>query len=120
MFCDNIWFATGGGASKLLASSVDIKPDNNSIAPKHLYSKKFPNPFKKTTTISFHIPLRQKVSVSIYSINGKPVKKLIDKYLAGDNHSVVFNGNEVSAGSYICGIKTEKSGVVYKKLFLVK
>ena len=54
----------------------------------------FPNPFRKTTVIRFELPWESKVSLNIYNIQGRLVRRLItpDKLLTAASHEAVWDG----------------------------
>ncbi|MBN1465905.1 lamin tail domain-containing protein, partial [candidate division KSB1 bacterium] len=62
----------------------------------------FPNPFNPMTTISFSLPARQKVMLSIYNTLGQKVVTLVDDVLAAGSHSFVWKANDVPSGLYFC------------------
>lgn len=48
----------------------------------------FPNPFKSRATIEYSLPTLTHVELSIYDINGKEIKELINKRQNQGNHSI--------------------------------
>ena len=44
-------------------------------------SQNYPNPFNPTTTISFSVPDRRKVSLEVYDLRGRRVRGLVDRNL---------------------------------------
>jgi hypothetical protein len=66
----------------------------------------YPNPFNPSTTISFYLPVKNKISLRVYDILGREVKTLInnEQYPAGTGR-VAWNGTdnrgrEVVSGTY--------------------
>lgn len=85
----------------------------------------YPNPFNPTTTIAFSLPKNEKVTISIYDLNGHHVKTLVDNelYSAG-KHAVQWNrlnafGEKVSSGMYYYRIKAGNF-VRAKNMLMVK
>ena len=84
----------------------------------------YPNPFNNSTTIKYYLPKYSKVSLFIYDINGKEVKRLInDENIASGRRSVTWRGKnnygkEVSSGLYFYQLKTDKFILTKKLLFL--
>ena len=71
----------------------------------------YPNPFNPSTTIKYDLPIRSHVTVFIYDILGKEVKRLVNIAQEPGNKSVSWNGtdsfgNPVSAGVYLCQIRS--------------
>ena len=87
--------------------------------------KNYPNPFNLETSILFYLPEAAYVSVLVYDINGRLVKRLIQgEVLLQGNHKIFWNGrnryNEnVSSGVYLCCLKYENHFQV-KKLIALK
>jgi hypothetical protein len=68
-----------------------------------------PNPFNPSTTISFTLPAREQVTVSIYDANGRLVRTLLNESRDFGTHSVTWDGRS-DAGS------TVGSGVYFYRL----
>jgi len=65
----------------------------------------YPNPFNPTTSITFDLPVASEVTFDVFDINGRSVGPQSSKlYLAGQ-HSIVFDGSELSSGIYIYRLK---------------
>jgi len=79
----------------------------------------FPNPFTMETTISFQIPKKQKVELSIYNIKGQLVTKLVDEKLETGNHKIVWKAGNIASGVYLYRLKT-KEKVKIRKFLLLK
>jgi FlgD Ig-like domain len=68
-----------------------------------------PNPFNPSTTISFTLPSREQVTVSVYDANGRLVRTLLNESRDFGTHSVTWDGRD-DAGS------TVGSGVYFYRL----
>jgi hypothetical protein len=85
----------------------------------------FPNPFVRTTTIRFDVPVATKLELNIYNLQGRLVRRLIRpvKFQPGF-HRVIWNGKDefdhaIAVGPYIYQLKAqgfEKS----KMMFMVR
>ncbi len=78
----------------------------------------FPNPAKEIASISFNLNKRSDVVISIYDLTGNVVKTMPYKNQDAGNHSISFNINGLSAGTYIAametnGVKSTAKFVVY-------
>ncbi|MFA5031667.1 MAG: T9SS type A sorting domain-containing protein [bacterium] len=58
------------------------------------------NPFIRTTTISYQIPVKTKVLLKIYDITGRPVKTLVNSEKEAGSYDVSFNAMGLSSGIY--------------------
>ena len=78
-----------------------ITPDDYKLA------QNFPNPFNPSTRIEYFLPVNNTVSVTIYSMLGKEIARLVNnKYTMAGSHYVVWdgtdmNGVKVGSGTYI-------------------
>jgi photosystem II stability/assembly factor-like uncharacterized protein len=60
----------------------------------------YPNPFNPSTVISFEVPVRSHVKLSLYDVLGREVKVLVDEYKESGNHFVSLNASDLSSGIY--------------------
>jgi hypothetical protein len=90
-----IFKTTNGGATFIEEESNIVKPGD------YVLYQNYPNPFNPSTRIEYSLPYSGKVSLNIYSIIGELVAKIIDKYEADGNHSVMFNAKDLASGMYI-------------------
>ena len=85
----------------------------------YVLESNYPNPFNPSTTISFSIPQAGHVSLVVYDALGREVATLVDAELGAGGHSVVFDGKNLSSGTYIYRIRASDF-VQEKKMQLVK
>jgi len=79
----------------------------------------YPNPFNPTTTISYTLPEDGKVQIKIFDVLGREVATLMDGFDSKGNHSIVWNGSNVSSGIYFYSISF-KNQTMNKKMLLMK
>jgi hypothetical protein len=98
---------------------------NNQIPEKFSLFQNYPNPFNPSTTISFSIPNKAFVKLTIYDVQGKEIAVLADsEYLTG-SYDLIFNGNGLASGVYFYKLETSQrraSGgfTEIKKMVLLK
>ena len=63
-----------------------------------------PNPFTKSTTISFSIASKEHVSVEVYNILGQKVRTLVDEVLDANSYSRDWDGRSDSGEKVSNGI----------------
>ncbi len=85
----------------------------------YLLSQNYPNPFNPTTTILYSIPNSEFVELKVYDLLGKEVANLVNEFKQSGNHSVNFDGSNLSSGIYFYTIKAG-SFIQSKKLVLLK
>ncbi len=83
-------------------------------------SQNFPNPFNPSTKINFALPVDTKLTLNLYDISGRLVSTLINNELRAANYyTVVFNGSNLSSGTYFYTIRSDKFNET-KKMVLIK
>ena len=83
-----------------------------------------PNPFNRSTTISFGVPEASEVTLALYNLRGQLIRTLHSGFIAAGQHSVVwdgtnFGGAKVASGVYVYQLKS-KDFVATKKLVFTK
>ncbi len=79
----------------------------------------FPNPFNPTTVISFTLPRREFVTLSVYSAYGQVVKTLVSKEQPAGTYEIEFDASNLPSGVYIYQLKT-KNRILTKRMILAK
>lgn len=75
----------------------------------------YPNPFCVSTLISFYIPEKTQVILSVYNINGQEIARLLDEIKDAGYHQVVWNENQkIKAGIYFIALTTKDERLVQK------
>lgn len=77
---------------------------NNDLQPA-LFTA-YPNPFADQTRISFSVPAKQKIKLSVYDAEGKLVKTLVDANMQPGLFTVVFQTQFLKNGIYFCTLQT--------------
>lgn len=66
----------------------------------------YPNPFNPTTQIEFSLAQSTSVRLEVYSLLGQRVSTLIDGNVSMGNHTLSFDGKNLSSGIYIYRLTT--------------
>lgn len=77
----------------------------------------YPNPFKNSTNFEFSIPSTGKVKLTIYSLLGKELVKLIDQELTSGRYRVEWNAGGTEEGVYFYIL--EFNGISQTKSFKI-
>ncbi|MBN2600460.1 MAG: DUF3494 domain-containing protein [Candidatus Marinimicrobia bacterium] len=111
-------------ANAVSESFILSSVENNEVP--HVFSLKqnYPNPFNPTTTISYVIPQKSQVCITIYDILGNQITTLINQEQSSGYQEIVWNskdknGKSVSAGIYVYQMVTESYRTT-KKMVLMK
>jgi uncharacterized protein (TIGR02145 family) len=100
--------------------ATGVNDHSNNTLPKLIdLLQNFPNPFNPNTIISFTLPERTRVVLSVYNELGEKVAVLFDGEKTAGSHSVEWNASKFVSGVYFYELKTEKYQAV-KKLILMK
>jgi hypothetical protein len=103
-------------------TSIEIEPGQK-ILKTYTLRQNYPNPFNPTTTISYQIPVAEKVSLKIYDMLGREVRTLVNGDVDAGSHTVVWNGTnnsgvKVASGVYIYKLKAGKHQLNKKMTFM--
>ncbi|MEW6060588.1 MAG: FlgD immunoglobulin-like domain containing protein [Bacteroidota bacterium] len=103
--------------------------EQTKIPKEFVLDQNYPNPFNPSTTIGFHLPVRGKVTVTVYDVLGNLVKELFVGEADPGYTAVVWNatnnaGMKVSSGMYLYRLTAQLSdGRVFtdvKRMMLLK
>ncbi len=86
----------------------------NNPKEKNIDFNVYPNPVIQGTFISFNIPSNTKVDLSLYSLDGKKLRNIINQNIQGEQ-KIAFDRGDLLPGMYILALKT-KSGTSSKKI----
>ena len=87
-------------------------------------SQNYPNPFNPVTTMNFDLPVKARVTITIYNVLGQRIRTLVDQDLAAGRYTEEWNGSgddgtKVASGIYFYKIEAG-SFVATKKMMLLK
>ena len=91
--------------------TVSVQPLTIYTTEDYKLEQNYPNPFNPSTTIRFSLPTPENISLIIYDINGKEVRRIIDnqKYEKGVYEAIWDGknqyGNTVASGVYFYKLK---------------
>ncbi len=114
--------SAGSGALYYTSTNgiVGVTHIGTEIPKEYTLSQNYPNPFNPTTKIDFSIPMASKVSLIVYDLSGREVKRLIDnEFKSASYYTVQFNAGNLSSGVYFYRLVSVKFTQT-KKLILIK
>jgi hypothetical protein len=102
------------------ATAIEIQKPRRDLV---LYQN-HPNPFNPLTTIMFHLPASSQVNLSVYNVEGREVKSLVDTELDAGLQKCQWDGTDlhgtpVSSGVYFYRLKAAGKTLT-KKMVLLK
>jgi hypothetical protein len=80
----------------------------------------YPNPFNPTTTISYQLPVSSNVELTIYSMAGQMVTRLVSEQQAEGRYQYEWDAGDMASGVYFYRIMAGQQFVQMKKLILLK
>lgn len=69
--------------------------------------KNFPEPFDKSTNISFEVMESRNVKIDVYDINGRLIVNLTDRNYDPGNYSILFDSENLMPGEYFIRLSSE-------------
>ncbi len=98
-----------------------IKDIGGNILSVYSLKQNYPNPFNPKTNISFLLPMRSKVSLTIYDMLGHNVASLVDnQFLEGGNHQYQWDASDLSSGIYFYRLEIAGNSSITRKCILMK
>jgi uncharacterized delta-60 repeat protein len=74
--------------------------DNENITPKNKLGQNYPNPVIGTTTIPFNLVNSEKVSIKLYSSDGRLIGEIANGTFSHGNNTIIFDARALSPGMY--------------------
>lgn len=95
-----------GEVYKLVPAVTDVDDRDGGLPTRFQLAQNYPNPCNPGTTIAFYLFVEQRVTLAIYTANGKHVKTLVNARLGEGRHTVVWDGRDtggrlMAAGAYL-------------------
>jgi len=99
----------------------DVKKSQNDMVPHQFeLEQNYPNPFNLSTTISYSLPIKAKVLLAVYNVQGQLVDTIVDKIQEAGRHTMTWNAPHfLSSGVYFFKMKTDNFAAI-KKCLLAK
>ena len=103
--------------------TISDDKQSNVVANDYVLAQNFPNPFNPNTKIEFKIPMMEQVNISVYNLEGRLIKTLVNQVMSAGNHVVNWDGTneigaKVSTGMYIYQLKTNSTNLNRRMTFI--
>ncbi|MBU1114909.1 MAG: CotH kinase family protein [Bacteroidetes bacterium] len=93
-------------------SSSDIYPNDFKLF------QNYPNPFNPATIITFKLPFRSYVLLSVYNLLGEQIKVLVSDIHQAGTFQVEFDGSELSSGIYLVRMQADNYKETIKAILI--
>ncbi len=85
----------------------------------------YPNPFNPRTAIAFSLEEQGAVQLAVFDLRGRLVRSLVHGVLPAGAHEIIWDGTDeggrsVASGTYFARFKKAESGILTRKLALVR
>lgn len=98
---------------------TDIDDFNNNLPRLFSLNQNYPNPFNPVTTISFELPKKDEIKLTVYNILGQEVLNLAEGFYDAGSHIVQFDGEQYASGIYLYRLESTEISLS-KKMVLIK
>jgi glycosidase len=78
----------------------------------------YPNPFNPTTRISYSIPTKSVVKITIYDLLGREVETVVNGEKPAGSYDFIWNAGNVASGIYFYRMTTERFSTVHKMILI--
>lgn len=100
------------------STDVEVIPDNK-MPQSYSLAQNYPNPFNPSTDISFSLPRRSTVNLTVYNLLGRKIETLINKEMEAGNYTALWDGSNSASGIYFYRLSAGDY-VETKKMLLLK
>jgi hypothetical protein len=108
--------ASALGNATFLSSSIVI--NKNRMPGSYALFQNYPNPFNPVTMISFQLPKRSEVKITIHNIMGEKVTDLYKGIKQAGMHSLTWDASGIASGTYFIRMQTENYTKIIKSVLI--
>ena len=113
------WFVFSEGPYKFLLQEDPSFLPAAEIPAEYALFQNYPNPYNPLTTIKFVLPETGPTKIKIFNANGQLIETIVNGIISKGIHEVIFDGGNLSSGTYYYRIETDNFSKV-KKMVLIK
>jgi len=116
------YFLTGcviGGTVYGDTTMTSVELVGTEIPEVYSLSQNYPNPFNPFTIIKYDLPVKSRVTLTIYNALGKEIAALVDEAKNRGTYSVEFDGSDLPSGIYFYAL-TAGEFTITKRMILLK
>ncbi len=100
--------------------TIGIVNNNNEIPVEFKLNQNYPNPFNASTILTYQLPIKSFIRLSIFDVSGKLVKVLVNRSQDAGNYSNIIEMNNFPSGIYFYKLEANNKMLQTKKMILIK
>ncbi|NQU04742.1 MAG: T9SS type A sorting domain-containing protein [Calditrichaeota bacterium] len=101
-------------------ATLDVKDNESTMQPHEFNLERiYPNPFNSTAIITYSVPLKSAINLSVFDLAGRKLKTLISGELTAGKHVAILNGSNLPNGIYLIVLESDDYRVV-KRAVMIK
>ena len=118
------WGISGPLQEAMAQDDQSVETPANSMAPEKLKAFNYPNPFNPTTTINYTLEAAGPVSITIYDMQGREIRNLVNAgYKAAGQYQVIWDaldnhGSTVVSGAYLMRVSTNGQAITQHLVYM--
>jgi hypothetical protein len=91
----------------------------NDLVPSEFHlGQNYPNPFREQTRITYCVPEKCRLMLTIYDSDGEVVERLVDEEKPAGTYEVTWDANDLPSGLYLSVMKAGRFTETKKMLVL--
>jgi hypothetical protein len=106
--------AYGGGDSSMVA----VEDQHYGVPQRFALMRNHPNPFNSSTTISYSLPERGEMSISIYNLLGQRVATIFEGAQEAGEHTITWDARDFPSGVYFARLQAGEHSENIKMVLL--
>jgi photosystem II stability/assembly factor-like uncharacterized protein len=116
---DNLWVLCADGILYCFERNTSSIENPKLNILKNCYRlSNFPNPFNANTQISYTVPVKSNITISVYDINARQIDNLKCEFHKPGDYSITWNAELVPSGIYFITMCTDEYKICNKCLLV--
>lgn len=103
----DIWYKISCGAKCDVVSTNDLVSSKNAV----ILDDAYPNPFNKSTVVSYELPKQARVSLEIYDITGRKLMTYNEGSQSSGKHSISVDASKLAKGIYFYTLRADEVSI---------
>jgi hypothetical protein len=105
-------------AAIVYEGTLGVEKGRDVMPSQFILEQNYPNPFNPGTTITFHIPKRDHIVITLFDITGTEVETLTNSTFDPGMYTIRWNAESVSSGVYFCRLHSGTTTITKRMVVL--